>query len=182
MNNKRASNKIWSEALELFSEIEKMDLTSFLHELVVIVKSNHGAINQILNTGQSNSNYKFSENEIFFFQFITTIDPEMYVIGSTGDDFNSIVGSYISREPKSEFETLRRISNLVKDIITFISAEVCPQCRSDHLRIFSDINSERLYRHCETCSFTDTLDEEYYRQEVLIPANITLLKRAGYIS
>ncbi len=181
MNNKKASNKLWSEALELFSEIENMNMASFLHELVAIVKSNRGAINQIMNTGVSNSNYGFSENEINFFQFITTIDPEMYVVGSTGDDFNSIVGSYISREPKSEFDTLRRISNLVKDIITFTSAEVCPQCKSDHLRIFSDINNERLYRHCETCSFTDTVDEEFDRQEVLIPANITLLKRAGYL-
>lgn len=181
MNNKRASNILWSEALELFAEIENMDLTNFLHGLVEIVKSNHGAINQILNTGQSKNNYKFSENEINFFQFITTIDPEMYVIGFTGDNFNSIVGSYISREPNSEFEILRRISNLVKDIITFTSAEVCPQCKSDHLRIFTDINSERLYRHCETCSFTDTDDEEFQKQEVLIPANITLLKRAGYL-
>lgn len=181
MNIKRASNILWSEALELFLEIENMSLTSFLRQLVEIVKSNQGAINQILNTRQSNSTYKFSENELNFFQFITTINPEMYVIGSTGDDFNSIVGSYINREPKSEFEILRRISNLVKDIITFTSSEVCPQCNSDHLRILTDINNERLYRHCETCSFTHTADEEFQRQELLIPANITLLKIAGYI-
>ncbi len=165
----------------MFAEIENMDLTDFLHGLVEIVKSNHEAINQILNSGRSKKDYKFSENEIYFFQFITTIDPEMFVIGSTGDNFNSIVGSYISREPKSEFEILRRISNLVKDIITFTSAEVCPQCKSDHLRIFTDINSERLYRHCESCFFTDTDDEEFQKQEVLIPANITSLKRAGYL-
>lgn len=92
-----------------------------------------------------------------------------------------IVRSYISREPKSEYEVLRRISTLVKDIITFVSAEVCPQCKSDNLRILTDINSERLYRHCETCSFTDTSDEKSQRQELLIPANITLLKIADYI-
>ncbi|OAB33531.1 hypothetical protein [Paenibacillus glacialis] len=181
MNNKRGSNILWSETVELFSEIKNMNLTSFLCRLVEIVKSNQETINQILNEGQRNSKNLTSENEIKFFRFITTIDPEMYVIGSTGDDFNLIVQSYISRTPKSEFEVLRRISNLVKDIITFTSLEVCPQCNSDHLRIVTDISNERLYRHCETCSFTDTADEEFLRQELLIPANIKFLKIAGYI-
>lgn len=156
----------------MFSEIENIDLNIFLQELVEIVKRNYGAINLILNIEQNKRHYKFSEEEINFFRFITTIDSEMYILGSTGDEFNSIVGSYISRKPRSEFEILRRISNLVKDIITFSSTEVCPQCKSDHLRIFTDIDSERLYRRCETCSFTD-ITEESQRQEPLIPANIT---------
>ncbi|GAC44049.1 predicted hydrolase [Paenibacillus popilliae ATCC 14706] len=182
MNNKRVNNILWSEVVKLFSEIEDMNLTSFLRRLVEIVKNNQVAINQILNEGQRSSNYKFSENEKSFFRFIPTIDPEMYVIGSTGDSFNLIVESYISRAPKSEFEVLRRISNLVKDIITFTSSVVCPQCNSDHLRILTDIDSKRLYRHCETCSFTDTTtNEEFQNQELLFPANITLLRMSGFI-
>ena len=67
----------------------------------------------------------------------------MYVIGSTGDDFKTIVEDYVVRKPKSEFEILWRLSSLVKDIMTFTSSEVCPQCNSDHLRILADINNER---------------------------------------
>lgn len=181
MNNKRISKKLWSEVLELFSEIENIDMISFLYGLVNIVKTNSENINQILNIGRSNSSYTFSENEVFFFRFIATINPKSYVVGSSGDDFKSIVKSYIILKPKTEFEVLRRISNLVRDLITFTSSEVCPQCKSDHLRIFTEVNNERLYRHCETCFFVDTDDEKSQVQNIFIPANITLLKRAGYL-
>lgn len=182
MNNKRKSKKLWSEVLELFSEFEKIDMISFLYELINIVRINSEYINQTLNTAKSDNSYTFSENEVFFFGFIATLNPEMYVIGPSGDDFKSIVKSYIDREPKTEFEVLRRVSNLVRDIITFTSAEECPQCKSDHLRVFTEVNSEKLYRHCETCFFVDTDDGEIQAQNKFIPANITLLKRAGYLN
>lgn len=129
--------------MKLFLEIEHIELASFLSRLVEIIKSNQEAIVQLLDSKGRYSSCKFPENEKTFFQFVTTISPEMYVIGSTGDDFKTIVEDYVVRKPKSEFEILWRLSNLVKDIMTFTSSEVCPQCNSDHLRILADINNER---------------------------------------
>lgn len=65
MNNKRKSKKLWSEVLELFSEFEKIDMISFLYELINIVRINSEYINQTLNTGKSDNSYTFSENEVF---------------------------------------------------------------------------------------------------------------------
>ncbi|AIQ53437.1 hypothetical protein [Paenibacillus sp. FSL R7-0331] len=183
MKNKRAADLLWAESVRLFSEMKNMDLTSFLTRLIDIVKSNQDAIYQILEGRQRTNNYKFTENEKNIFRFISTITPEKYVIGTTGDDFKLIVEGYINRAPKSELEVLRRISKLVKDIITFTSSVVCPQCKSDHLRILTDIESTNLYRHCETCSFIETSDIEQQTQDsTLFPANITVLKKAGYLN
>lgn len=182
MNNKRRMNILWSEALELFSEKQNMDLASFLLRLIQIVRDSQETIEHFLDHYQhTNRINKFTEDEKLLFYYIMTIEPEMYVIGATGDDFNLIMSSYINRPPKSDIEIWRRISNLIKDIITFVSSTVCLQCKSDHLRILSDIKGLNLYRYCETCSYTEGDEKDSKRHEVLVPANVVMLKKADYL-
>lgn len=81
--------------------------------------------------------------------------------------------------PKSDIEIWRRLSNLIKDIITFVSSTVCPQCKSDHLRILSDIEGINLYRYCETCSYTEGDEKVFNSHELLVPANVAMLKKVN---
>ncbi|MEY9973247.1 hypothetical protein ABH966_003631 [Lysinibacillus sp. RC46] len=180
MNKNRGMNILWSEALGLFSEKQKMDLTSFLLRLIEIIRNDQEAIEHFLNHSQNNNKIN-TEDEKLYFQYVMTIEPEMYVIGATGDDFDLIISSYINLPPKSEIEICRRLSNLIKDIITFVSSTVCLQCKSDHLRILSDIEGINLYKYCETCSYTEGDEKVSKSREFLVPANVVMLKKADYL-
>ena len=182
MSRKRIRDTLWPEVLEVFFEIEKLDLSTLLRRLIEIVRSNQEAIEHFFDNIQQNKFYKFEENERTLFRFIVKVELEMYIIGTTGDDFKLIVKSYINQTPKSDIEVWRRVSNLITDIITFVSSTVCPHCQSDHLRILSDIDGINLYKSCETCSYTEATDKVTKSQEQLIPANVVMLKKAGYIS
>ncbi|WP_134008793.1 hypothetical protein [Lysinibacillus xylanilyticus] len=181
MNKKRRMNILWSEALELFSEKQNLDLDTFLFRLIEIIRNNREAIERFLNNSQNNNKIN-TEDEKLYFQYVMTIEPEMYVIGATGDDFDLISSSYINLLPKSDIEIWRRLSNLIKDIITFVSSTICPQCKSDHLRILSDIEGVNLYRYCETCSYTEDDEKVFKSHELLVPANVAMLKKADYLN
>jgi hypothetical protein len=114
-------------------------------------------------------------------KFITEIEPNMFVLGSTGENFEGVVTNYVQRPPSSEIEAWRRISNIIWDLTTFTSQEVCPQCKGDHLRILTDTDGIEVYKSCESCSFTESNGHSFQRQGIFLPANRILLKQAGYL-
>lgn len=178
---KREIDLFWAECVYLFTQIKNISLVAFSYHLSEIVNKYEESITELLNSVHNNKKYKFAESEKVFLEFSKGIDPDMFVIGSTGDNFETIVSTYIKRTPSSEIEIWHRISNLLWDLITFTTQVVCPQCKSDHLRILTDADGTKLYKSCETCLFTESNGHTFQRQGVLFPANRTLLIKEGLL-
>ncbi|MFS1514764.1 hypothetical protein VQL36_20480 [Chengkuizengella sp. SCS-71B] len=180
-NRKREIDLLWTDISDVFLQIKNIDHITLLSSLIEVVKRHEEAINKLLNDEHRTQKVYFLEDVKMFFNFILKMDPKKYILGSTGDNFESIAINYINRFPKSDIEVWKRLSNFIKDLITFTSTEICPQCKSDHLRIYTDIKGLGIYKSCATCFSIKSNGNNVLRIDSLIPVDKILLKNEGYI-
>jgi hypothetical protein len=172
----------WNECLGLFLNIREMPIASFLQALVKIINNHQETIEKLLNDVHNDKKYSFGEAEKGYLNFVINIREEDFVIGAAKHDYERIVVRYQQCPPVSKIEAWRKISHLIWDLIVFVSQEVCPQCKSDHLCILMDSGGSKVYKSCETCFYTVSEDHQPQKREGLFPANLKILTDKGFVS
>lgn len=171
----------WTECTNLFSKIDEISLGYFLQQLIGIVKKYDKDLEKLIVSFHRYRNFQFGDAEKEFLDFIIKMNIEKFIIGSTGDNFNLIVTNYLQQPPLSDIDAWRRISNLIRDLITYTSEVVCPQCKSDYLCVFTDSNGTKLYKYCQTCFFTESEGYTIQGQVGLFPADKNALLKGGFL-
>lgn len=170
----------WNECLDLFSQVEEMPMANFIQSLVIIIKNHQETIENLLTEVHKDKKYLFEDDEKNELRFITTVDVRNFVIGSAKHNYKEMVHQYQQYPPKSRIEAWRNISNFIWKSILFVSQEVCPQCKSDHLCILTDSDESKIYKSCPSCFYTKSEDHQSEKQGCLVPASLKLLTHKGF--
>ncbi|MFZ7945028.1 MULTISPECIES: hypothetical protein [Bacillaceae] len=158
---------LWNECLNIFSKVNNSSLEDFLDKLISIVKKFDKEFRKIADKN--------------LLTFIKDIDSSMFVVGSSGDDFECIVKKYLRRNNVNKKEVWQIVSILIWELTTMTTKEVCPQCKSDHLRISTNTDRKKIYKSCETCFWIEANGKGTQRHKGLIPADRELLCSEGLL-
>lgn len=165
-SNSREAEILWGQCLTIFSKVSNDTLNDFLNDLVLFVKNNKKELSKVA--------------DIDFLLFIESINATNFVIGSTKDDFERIVNNNSKNKVANLKDVWKIIANLVWDLTTMTSEEICPQCKSDHLRVLTDSEKSKVYKECETCFWTEIDGKGIRRPKGLLPADKELLSKEGF--
>jgi len=165
LNTDNQGELLWKECLSIFNRVNNNTLEEFLDNLISFVKNNENKLSKVA--------------DMSFLIFAKSINSNMFVVGSTKDDFECIVNNYSQTKSASEIEVWRIISNIIWDLITMTTEEICPQCKSDHLRILTDVGKSTIYKECETCFWTEVDGKGIKRPNGLLPADKKVLSKLG---
>lgn len=154
MNDERT---LWNECVEILKKADNNNLNFLLDELVRLVVRNKNIFSEIA--------------DLNFLEFCCKVNSNEYIIGTTGDNFEGLAKQYINIKKPIVDKIWRVVSNLIWDLTTFTSEEICPNCRSDNLRLLTDISKEKVYKACETCFWIEHNGKAVSRSKDLFPAN-----------
>ncbi|MDO7908910.1 hypothetical protein Q5741_21275 [Paenibacillus sp. JX-17] len=141
----------------------------FLECLIYLIKNNQNILMTFFTKEKL-------ETDMFILKFITQLDIKDYYVGSTGNDYELIIKKSIEEEPTDYYSFWKFLSNMVLDLVVFVTDKVCPNCKSDHLRVLTDREQINIYLYCETCFLCISEVGENVEEKELLPANIQLIQ------
>lgn len=154
---------LWNECIEIFKKVDNNNLNEFLDDLVLFVTKHKTMFVDVA--------------DLNFLEFISSIDSNKFVIGTTGDNFEGLSTIYNKNKQVNLRDIWRIVSNTIWDLTTFTTKEICPQCRNDNLRILTDLEKKTIYKACETCFWVECNGEGILRPNDLFPADKDILSR-----
>ena len=166
MERKSEENNLWKSCKGIFIGTSNNNLEELLERLIEFVKRNNDILVMVADEK--------------FLQYIMSIKADMFVIGTCGDNFENTVNIYAKKNDVSNYEVWKMISNLIWDLTTFTTSEVCPYCHSDHLRILTDGKGEKIYKSCDTCFAIEEQGQSIPRPKEIFPADKKILYKLKY--
>lgn len=160
MNNKEKIN-LWNECRDMFSSVSNNNLDNLLRRTVLIVNRYQKILSKVA--------------DLNFLEYIIQLNSSDYQIGLNGDDYEMILKKYVEIEIVSLKEIWRILSQLVWDLCTAVTTEICPNCHCDELILLTDKTEKHLYKSCETCFWTSEDGLQVKKPKELYPAKKSML-------
>ncbi|TRW21917.1 hypothetical protein FL857_11990 [Criibacterium bergeronii] len=154
---------LWNKCIDIFKKVDNNNLDEFLDNLILFIIKNKEVFDDVA--------------DLNFLDFIINIESNKFVIGTTGDNFEGLKIIYNENNQVSIRDIWRIVSNTIWDLITFTTEEVCPQCKSDNLRILTDSEKNKIYKACETCFWIECDGKAVLRSNELFPADKDTIAR-----
>lgn len=110
----------------------------------------------------------------YFLDFVGQLDVRLYILDSSGDDFEMMSKSYIKRLDSSNTKVVdiwRTVESLIWELCVFCTDIVCPRCKSDTLKIVQDLDNH-IYKVCDTCFYSETEEGAVSTPICIIPVPI----------
>ncbi|GMQ57590.1 hypothetical protein AN1V17_19850 [Vallitalea sediminicola] len=154
---------LWGKCLKILNNVSNNNLDKLLENLIAFVIQNENILSKV------------ADKE--FLTFVKNVHANMFVVGSTKDDFERLTNNYCRLQSATTTDVWRIVSNLVWDLITMTTEEICPQCKSDNLRLLTDMDKNIIYKSCETCFWIEVNGKGIKRPNVLLPANKNMISK-----
>jgi len=145
------------ELLRLYNSFNKEHLPGFFDQLVEFININKEKFEGFLFNDSLDAIKRFKASDFY--------------LGTSEDNFKLAIRYYVDKIPNfSDRDICKNVINLLWDLATYMSNEVCPSCQDSTLKIASSLDKKQIYKTCDSCLITIFQNTFIKRPEEMVPA------------